>query len=359
MNKVLLVGYSGHRNFGDDLLLSQAYTYLKGISEISIWTDIIGEESGYLDSWFPSATIIRSKTLGINTFKKVDKVLYFGGGVFFDYKKKYPKALFLKKTLSIIRNYYLSRVYGVRFAGIGIGLGPFNSTESSFLTRFQLRAFDFIGVRDQVSYNLLVDYGLKEKAIRGFDLSFFLNHNTILTSQKKVSNILICPRKFSHHSKGELYHNPLIQWALEKKQEGTNILVYGFQSNHDEEVLLKYKENGLDTMIWNPDLESVNSVLELFGNKDLIVSARMHGIYIAGIVGCRSLGINVHPKVDDATSLFENSKSLPVSFTLNEIDIALKNLILNTGDKNQLRKYRKSAQHQYEMVKTWLISNNI
>src|SRR5210317_2046628 len=98
MAKILLVGYSGHKNFGDDLLLDQAYNQLKDFSEISIWTDVLGKESDYLAVWFPDATIIRSKKLGNHIFKNFDRVLYFGGGVFFDYKKHYPAFLLLKKT---------------------------------------------------------------------------------------------------------------------------------------------------------------------------------------------------------------------------------------------------------------------
>jgi polysaccharide pyruvyl transferase WcaK-like protein len=354
MPKVLLVGYSGHRNFGDDLLLDQAYNYFKGISEIAIWTDVIGKESGYLDTWFPEATIIRNKTLGVKIFKHFDKVLYFGGGIFFDYRKNYPKTLFLRKTLSILKNFYLARMMGVRFAAIGIGLGPFFSNYSKFLNRLQLGVFDLIHVRDMISFNILEKYGMGEKISRGYDLSFLRYQFKNLVHTKDTKNILICPRKFNHSPVGDTYHNTLVKWAIKKKSQGFNVLVYGFQSYQDEKILDPYHESGLKTKIWNPESESLNEVLALFSSQDLIVSSRMHGIYIAGLVGRSSIGINVHPKVKDASFLFNRSKCLPIDFTLTQLDSAFSELITNNLREDDLITYYNSARNQYELARLWL-----
>ena len=87
--KILLVGYSGHANFGDDLLLFQAYEELKEQAQVSIWTNVSNEESAYLEIWFPQAVIVRSQRLDLSIFRRYNGVFYIGGGVFFDYNQPY------------------------------------------------------------------------------------------------------------------------------------------------------------------------------------------------------------------------------------------------------------------------------
>ena len=354
MAKVLLVGYSGHKNFGDDLLLKQAHSCLKDISDVSIWTDVTGKKSDYLDFWFPQATIIRSKKLGLRIFKKFDRVLYFGGGVFFDYKENYPKILFVKKTLSIVKNYYLSRLYGVHFAGIGIGLGPFNSKYSSYLTRLQLRVFDFIGVRDNVSFEFLIHFGLEKKAIKGYDLSFLQHREISTTKTEQIKKILICPRRFHHQCEKDHYHKQLIDWVLKLKESGVEILVFGFQPEHDESVLLEYQKAGLNTKVWDPERNILAMIFELFEQYDLIISSRMHGVYVAGMVNRPCIGIEVHPKVKDATELFDKSHCLPASFQIKELEETISKLGIENSKAKKLYTYKKSATSQYQMVKKWI-----
>ena len=354
MTRVLLVGYSGHKNFGDDLLLAQAYNELKKLSQVSIWTDVIGSDSSYLKVWFPDATIIRSKKLGIEIFRNFDRVLYFGGGVFFDYKHQYPQLLFLKKLLSILKNYHLSKLYRIRFAGIGIGLGPFQSKKALFLTKFLLQSFDFIGIRDDVSNNYLIQAGLKEKAVLGYDLSFFQNDKYCAEPPSNVKQILICPRSFPHDSEKDNYHKLLIEWAKTKESQGIKVLIYGFQPGNDKEVLLNYQMGGLDTRCWNPEKEKIEDVFKLFQDQDLIISARMHGVYVAGLVNRPFIGIDVHPKVRDATTLFEYGHCLPAKFNTEELERAIIEIAPKINDRKKQRHFKDYVDFQYRMVKEWV-----
>ena len=85
--KLLFLGYAGHRNFGDDLLVYQAYKYLKKSAIITIHTTNVEESSDYLKDWFSEAIIHKSKVIKYSLIISNTHILYFGGGIFFNFNK--------------------------------------------------------------------------------------------------------------------------------------------------------------------------------------------------------------------------------------------------------------------------------
>ena len=224
MKKILLVGYSGQGNFGDDLLLFQAYEYFRTQAKLAIWSSNLSSYSAYLKQWFPEAEIIKTKRLNITIFRDFDGVVYFGGGVFFDYMSKYPHAKYLKKRLGNFINYNISKVFKTRFVGIGIGLGPFRSENAIKINKNLLKNFDFVTVRDDESYNIAKSYRIPTEIYKGFDLSF-LSHNRCdtppqKTNSKAIKSILLCPRVFPHGSDGDIYHSKILAWSVAQQNKG-------------------------------------------------------------------------------------------------------------------------------------------
>lgn len=354
--KILLVGYSGHANFGDDLLLYQAYEQFKNIADVSIWSGVEKEHSAYLERWFPSATVFRSKRLGFAEFIKYEKILYIGGGVFFDYMREYPVKTYIRKILACYYNYTLAKLLGVRFAGIGIGLGPFMSSRAKKINEVCLRNFDFMTLRDEDSMIIASTYDVRTLFYKGFDLSFFsINLLGMISSvnYKPTQSILVCPRKFPHETNGELYHDTLINWCKSKQVVGIMVLVLGLQKNHDEPILERYKDAGIPTEMWNPSKMGIKDIFTLFAVQDLIVSARMHGVYVAGMVGTPCIGINVHPKVKDAASILEKAVSIEPAFTEEHLEDAIAALA-HTQKDNNFRAFTESAENDYARVENWI-----
>jgi len=354
--KILLVGYSGHANFGDDLLLYQAYEELKEQAKVSIWTNVPREDAAYLGSWFPQATIVQSQRLGWSVFRQYNGVMYIGGGVFFDYTQPYPFAKYLKKRIACFKDYTLANLSGVKFAGIGIGLGPFLSERAKNINSACLANFDFVSVRDEDSWTIAKAYGLKTTFHKGFDLSFYSSSwlgTTSSSCHQPSRSILVCPRKFPHGTNGEVYHQTLIRWCIAQQQADANVLIFGFQRNHDEPILERYDEAGLPTKMWNPSAMEISDVFALFARQDLVISARMHGVYVAGMVGTPCIGINVHPKVKDAASILEKAVSIEPAFTEEQLAKAIATLAHRQKD-NDLSAFTESALNDYTRVKNWV-----
>ena len=63
--RLLLLGYSGWRNFGDDLLLKQACDAFAEVAEVSIHTTNLTSGSDYLRTWFPDCVVEKRTELSL------------------------------------------------------------------------------------------------------------------------------------------------------------------------------------------------------------------------------------------------------------------------------------------------------
>ena len=90
-----------------------------------------------------------------------------------------------------------------------------------------------------------------------------------------------------------------------------------------------------------------------FARQDLVISARMHGVYVAGMVGTPCVGINVHPKVKDATNILQKAVCLEPAFTGEQLSDAIAQLA-HTQIENDLSVFTESAKMDYTRVKNWV-----
>ena len=98
---------------------------------------------------------------------------------------------------------------------------------------------------------------------------------------------------------------------------------------------------------------NINDVFCLFKSKSIVISSRMHGIYIAGMCGVPCIGINVHPKVKDATCLFNRATSIEPTFQIEEVDAAISK-VWNEEKRSAISNYHKSAIRDYKLVSKWI-----
>lgn len=356
--KLLLLGYSGQKNFGDDLLLKQAYDAFHSIAEIHIHTSSLGRESDYLSMWFPGARIFKCTRLTNQYLKGFSHILYFGGGVFFDYNR-IGFRYYLRKKISILKNYTWTKYKGIHFAGIGIGLGPFTDAKSEALCFMQLKNFDYLNVRDAVSLalckkNRLINISLTEDLSLA-DFHYYQSLKIPISNRK--NRIIICPRKYPHGKNRGIYLKNLLSVCCDLKSKGKEILVYGFQSDHDEVIVEEFSKNGYQTKIWNPDTMSLLTLLNEFADCELIITARMHGLYIAGMLDVPVIGIGVHPKLKLASHLFSRSLCVADTFETEEMhEYILQLPELPENDRGLLSKKEEQCKEQYEFIKKWILA---
>lgn len=359
VNSLLLVGYVGKKNFGDDLLLYQAYEALHEVVQIHLLVSKTEKNFDYLYKWFPGVVIHRRNHLKPTFLRKFSHVLYFGGGIFFNYQKSVGFGYYLKKKFSALKNFYFPRLTGTHFAGIGIGIGPFENKRSAMLCFYQLKTFDYLNVRDGISLELCNLHQLK-KVTLSQDLSlanFQYYHSLKIPVSDREKRIIVCPRRYPHGENKDLYLTNLLSFCNELKLKGKEILVYGFQSDHDEMIVEEFSKRGYQTKMWNPEKVAFSDLFKEFANCELVITARMHGVYIAGMLDVPVIGIGVHPKLKLASQLFPKSLCVPDTFSTDEIYQCFLQLSeLSENDSQLLIEKERQCNEQYEVVKKWLSS---
>lgn len=132
--KILLAGYYGFGNLGDEILLETYLARLKSKFEVSVL--LPGKP---VDRWSPWAVA--------RALAKTDVLLFGGGGILQDKTGFLGLAYYLSLIL-------LARMLGKRVVLLGQGIGPL-SLFNLALTRAVLRLADKITVRDGESLKLL------------------------------------------------------------------------------------------------------------------------------------------------------------------------------------------------------------
>jgi len=305
-NKILLTGYIGHKNFGDDLLFEIAIRKVKRISNAQVYVAIVGEQKlpEYLYDFYSDLKIIKfEKKIPLLFNNKFDKVFFIGGGVFFDYKKEISNKSYCLRLFSNFIRYSIPKLLGTRFAGIGIGIGPYFSNKTKRIHSQIIRSFDILGVRDEVSYELAISMGAKNVHLSN-DLSLSLHKELKVENQndKRIDEIIICPRTYGHKIEYEKHIGELIAFADYVENKGFK--THWIFLQEDKLELQNLLASKFRVTVWNPNKMSIYQFIGFFRNAKVVFSSRMHTIFIAGMVETPIITIPVHQKLIYASSLF-------------------------------------------------------
>jgi len=207
MSNVTLVikGWYGQKNFGDDLLLAALVNALRGYvdARIVLWC----RRRRYLSRIAPGARILEPWT----PLRQPVAILWGGGTQFFTFPgsdKRWsdlenivslflnPKRLArapLTATQLLLHRLRAARLHKVAWRGaIGIGVGPFLEVNNQMEEKLKLlRDMNWLSVRDEESLKTCEQYGI-QKAILGADLAFL--HPLIGKQGAATDKIIVIPR---------------------------------------------------------------------------------------------------------------------------------------------------------------------
>ncbi len=335
--KILLQGYIGHSNFGDDLLFEIAIERIKQISNIEVNVVITDPtvNCDYLYNYFAELNIIKfNKRLPLFFYNQFDKVYYIGGGVFFDYKTDLSLLPFFKNYVTNIIRYKIPKLLGTQFGGIGLGIGPYFNKESLILHKQLISSFDFLGVRDKKSFDIAKAMGIKNLYLSN-DLSIGyknLSDEDIIVSSNEI---IICPRSYHHKPAFEKHLVELIKFA--EYLEENNFKTHWIFLQEDTAELMRKLNGKFKITIWNPLNMSILSFIELFKNGQVVFSSRMHSLFIAGLVDTPFVAVKLHPKLKFASELFyENPEIINPIDDLDMYKLALENIKIKKFNKEKL-----------------------
>ncbi len=167
---VLLMGFYGRGNYGDDLMCTAlADTLLHAGYRVFV---VSSDTASFANLRAKAVTVIPRKLSNVISALRKTKVLCQGGGTNFhdSYQGKYLVRQW-KNLMMWTGLFWVARMLGVRVIILGAGMGPLRHPVSRAITRLACAACTAVGVRDQASVDELKSLGTRTYFELGFDLA--------------------------------------------------------------------------------------------------------------------------------------------------------------------------------------------
>ncbi|OVE35717.1 polysaccharide pyruvyl transferase CsaB [Priestia aryabhattai] len=374
MKNVLLFGYYGDRNLGDEALLQGILTSFKKRNpelNVTVLSKNPKETTKRFD--VQSSYAPRTKKYMGNFLKEIRRTDLFvlgGGGLIQDF-------IGIKQLIYWVSSLLIAKSMGKKTMLYSIGVGPLSTPSSRRCAKFFLKFADVITVRDIESKELLNSIGIKkDKVIVTADPAFvleekekineqsrnFSKNQTIAISFLPYYNIVNSPQK---EEELEKIFIEFINYILE--EYNYNILLLPLHNlkgeSHDlgaAKRILKKVDKRERVSLYEEDL-TPSDALTLLEECRLMVGMRLHSLILSGVISLPFIGIDYHPKVGSFIKLVKQEK---YSMKVEEVSLQLLksqfeklegNITLETGniEKEMLKLKTRSLETQ-EYVKKLL-----
>ena len=273
--RVLVSGYLGFGNFGDEAMFEALCMFLQSL-QMNV------------------RALCDKENYGVKTFKRTDilsailqsDIIVSGGG-----------SLLQNKTSNESLMYYLSIIFLAKLLGRKVliyaqGIEPITGDFYQTLTKIALKMADFVSVRDAHSYRLLKNWNIKSTYIADpiyallQDVEPSKNKNGLIVQLRPVKGVTSTfisglAESIAKHYKGE-------------------ITVLALQKEMDEPICAKFtkelNKHGLQANYFHFG-KSVEEIIDVVNNAKYVISTRLHGVTVATALGCQVLAIPYDEKV--------------------------------------------------------------
>lgn len=299
--KVVISGYYGADNFGDESILEVLIQRLKkdeaDITVLSTNPDKTAKTHG--------VNSIHSFKLGkvMSALSKCDILVSGGGSLLQDATS--VKSLFYYLWVIFMAQFYKKQV--LIFAQ---GIGPINNKIGEFFTKKLLKNCRWISVRDDKSLFLLRGWGLKPELVCDplYDLEVVGS-----TPSNRVGIQLRSFKSLTEKLLITLANRVAIEFADKE------IEIYSFQDSLDLEVCQHFEQLLLSV---NPNLKTTvisgktpKEIIKLIASLEYMMAMRFHAILIALKYGIKTLAINYDYKIE---AICNDAKIPALSMLANE-----------------------------------------
>lgn len=284
---ILLMGYYGQRNIGDDLFVKQLTHYFSQQSEVDK-IFLLCKEDYYPKTsekvrFFSESKL--SKLQKLRLLVQSDRIFWGGGTLNID-----------DKPTNLLRMQALCKFLGKSFGFLGIGLeGVGSQSESRNYALFEKA--DLLYVRDKYSYDVATQTGKNKRSVcLGGDLAFLdlSVYDKFLKNPNKaeLKHISFCGKFWWGEGRGEFYAQQLMP-AIEKYNAVIHLLPahVGDERNDNRfhHFLQKYlPPENCQLHSW----EKPEEFIEILSGMDFHLGNRLHSIILADILGVPNIGID-------------------------------------------------------------------
>lgn len=292
--KVVISGYYGYGNFGDEAIL---YTLIQKLKDFDTDITVISGNPRFTSlNYYVKAVKNFSFSKVAGVIKQADVLISGGGSLLQDVTS-------LKSLLYYLWVIWLGIKYKKEVIIFAQGIGPVNNPIAAFLTRQLLKRCAYVSVRDEKSLLLLNDWNVDAKLVCDPIYSF------PLSTSANTHSIGIQLRDFKTMNDKLLKS---IAAQVVKDFSDLKIVVISFQDAVDLEICNKFAQY-VRAINHNADIEVVSgltgkSLVAKISTLDYLIAMRFHALLLAVKFGIKSAAVNYDVKVEKLADEFNLPK---------------------------------------------------
>jgi len=299
MKRILVAGYYGYQNSGDDAILHSICHDIRQL-EVESSITVLSNQPEVTQGEYGVESVNRFDFLQVAKAIKQTDVLLMGGG-----------SLIQDLTSTRSLYYYLgilwiAKLYKKPVMLYGNGIGPIKKSYNIPLTRLTLNQVDIITLREHVSKDLLHKLKVKKPLIEitadpvfNLDLGHIEESNEIFDMEriprdKKMVGVLF--RSWTHE---DSYTRKMAK-VCDKIIEVYDYHIVFIPMKHPADLVVAFeimkKMKHKASVIENRYNEE--KLIGFMGNMNLIMSMRLHGLIYGALKQVPLIGFNYDPKVE-------------------------------------------------------------
>lgn len=329
MYKILISGYYGFHNIGDEAVL-RCVTERLGRAVQNVDLTILSNDPADTQEKYNVSSVPRMNPIKVlRALMQTDMLISGGGSLLQDVTSRFSILYYL----TII---FLALLLRKRVFIYSQGIGPIQSKFSRFLTGKLLKRVDGIAVRDAKSARLLEEIGISPDNISvTADPVLRLEKADMETGRNILASLGV------DRSSGRL----LVGWAVKdagkqfldeiekcvrylKKAYNADSVLIPFHYEQDAKVIKTLAGRLGDSAYYVTEKHLTDEMLSIIGNLDLLVGVRLHSLIYAAVSDVPSIGISYDPKIDAfLESISRQSVSDTHSFSLEKFQPAVEEVL--------------------------------
>ncbi|HOJ78250.1 MAG TPA: polysaccharide pyruvyl transferase CsaB [Bacillota bacterium] len=294
MNKVVLFGYYGSANLGDETNLAQLVDYLKQLRpELSI--AVITADPEETAKKFSVEAIPKFNFRQIfKVFQEADCLIGGGGTLFQDRSS-------LRSLLYYLLIIVIAKISKLKVFLYGQGIGPIKSRIGRILTRYILSTVDMMTVRDRLSIIALVELNIHKPELffttepllcfdpqPGQSVAEFWENQPLNPQRKQKLGLII---RESTGLKFDFWRDLLENLSWNKNLELFLLVIDAQDSELNTSLAIELDLHLFKIAAW----EQLQLIV---GGLDLVISSRLHGLVAAVVQNVAAFGLAVDPKIE-------------------------------------------------------------
>ena len=299
MYKILISGYYGFHNIGDEAVLRCVTEQLRKTVPDAELTILSNDPQDTREKYHVNSIPRMHFSEVFRAIRKTDMLISGGGSLLQDVTSHISILYYLMIIL-------LALLFHKRVFIYSQGIGPINSRLNRKLTGFLLKRVDGIAVRDEKSARLLGELGIPAEDIIVTADPVLRLHRADPASGREILQKLGIDRGSGR---------PLVGWAIKagderfleevarsvrylKEKYNADSVFIPFHYEQDAKVIDALSERLGKSAYYVTDKHLIDEMLSIIGNLDLLVGVRLHSLIYAAVSGVPMLGISYDPKID-------------------------------------------------------------